>query len=54
MNELIKLDGIVAEGDVKLQKKMQVCKINNHRSFLNVSWVIFVVVLQVICIIIFR
>lgn len=25
MNELIKLDGIVAEGDVKLQRKMQVC-----------------------------
>lgn len=37
MNELIKLDGIVAEGDVKLQRKMQVCKFNNHRSFLNVS-----------------
>ena len=24
MNELIKLDGIVADGDVKLQRKMQV------------------------------
>ncbi|VVB15671.1 unnamed protein product [Arabis nemorensis] len=29
MNELIKLDGIVAEGDVKLQRKMQVKRVQN-------------------------
>jgi hypothetical protein len=25
MNQLLKLDGIMADGDVKLQRKMQVC-----------------------------
>lgn len=38
MNELIKLDAIVAEGDVKLQRKMQVCNQNHFRigDFRNV------------------
>lgn len=35
MNELVKLAGIVAEGDVKLQRKMQVCKINKKSSKLS-------------------
>jgi hypothetical protein len=32
MNQLIKLDGIVADGDVKLQRKMQV-RFSNLLSF---------------------
>jgi len=32
MNELIKLDAIVAEGDVKLQRKMQVCNQKHFRT----------------------
>ncbi|EOA13677.1 hypothetical protein CARUB_v10026750mg [Capsella rubella] len=36
MNELIKLDGIVAEGDVKLQRKMQVKRVQNYVETLDV------------------
>lgn len=36
MNELIKLDGIVAEGDVKLQRKMQVKRVQNYVEALDV------------------
>ncbi|CAH2070279.1 unnamed protein product [Thlaspi arvense] len=36
MNELIKLDGIVAEGDVKLQRKMQVKRVQNYVEILDV------------------
>uniref|UniRef100_A0A1J3IBB0 BAG family molecular chaperone regulator 1 n=1 Tax=Noccaea caerulescens TaxID=107243 RepID=A0A1J3IBB0_NOCCA len=35
MNELIKLDGIVAEGDVKLQRKMQVKRVQNYVETLD-------------------
>ncbi|XP_020890680.1 BAG family molecular chaperone regulator 1 isoform X2 [Arabidopsis lyrata subsp. lyrata] len=36
MNELIKLDAIVAEGDVKLQRKMQVKRVQNYVETLDV------------------
>ncbi|CAH8383604.1 unnamed protein product [Eruca vesicaria subsp. sativa] len=36
MNELIKLDGIIAEGDVKLQRKMQVTRVQNYVETLDV------------------
>ncbi|KAG2312389.1 hypothetical protein Bca4012_026938 [Brassica carinata] len=36
MNELLKLDGIVAEGDVKLQKKMQVKRVQNYVEALDI------------------
>jgi len=32
MNQLLKLDGIVAEGDVKLQRKMQVPTFNLYTN----------------------
>nr|4HWI_B Chain B, BAG family molecular chaperone regulator 1 [Arabidopsis thaliana] len=35
MNELIKLDAIVAEGDVKLQRKMQVKRVQNYVETLD-------------------
>ncbi|CAH8373287.1 unnamed protein product [Eruca vesicaria subsp. sativa] len=35
MNELIKLDAIVAEGDVKLQRKMQVKRVQNYVEALD-------------------
>ncbi|CAN8253349.1 unnamed protein product [Cochlearia groenlandica] len=36
MNELIKLDAIVAQGDVKLQRKMQVKRVQNYVETLDV------------------
>ncbi|GAB4826395.1 hypothetical protein Ancab_009260 [Ancistrocladus abbreviatus] len=36
MNELIKLDGVVADGDVKLQRKMQVRRIQKYVETLDV------------------
>ncbi|CAN7039401.1 hypothetical protein BRARA_B01527 [Brassica rapa] len=36
MNELVKLDGIVAEGDVKLQRKMQATRVQNYVEALDV------------------
>ncbi|XP_074282082.1 BAG family molecular chaperone regulator 3-like [Silene latifolia] len=36
MNELIKLDGIVADGDVKLQRKMQVVRVQKYVETLDV------------------
>ncbi|KAK9724555.1 hypothetical protein RND81_05G082000 [Saponaria officinalis] len=36
MNELIKLDGIVADGDVKLQRKMQVRRVQKYVETLDV------------------
>lgn len=35
MNELIKLDGIVADGDVKLQRKMQVTRVQKYVETLD-------------------
>ncbi|KAF2561039.1 hypothetical protein F2Q70_00015188 [Brassica cretica] len=35
MNELVKLDGIVAEGDVKLQRKMQATRVQNYVEALD-------------------
>lgn len=42
MNELIKLDGIVAEGDVKLQRKMQVRDHKDRRLVLGLGLVVTV------------
>ena len=54
MNELVKLDGIVAEGDVKLQRKMQVCKINKIIEAFSMFLGLFLVVtLQVLFIFMF-
>lgn len=36
MNELIKLDGIIADGDVKLQRKMQVSRVQKYVETLDV------------------
>jgi hypothetical protein len=36
MNQLIKLDGIVADGDVKLQRKMQVKRVQKYVEILDV------------------
>lgn len=36
MNQLLKLDGIVAEGDVKLQRKMQVKRVQKYVEALDV------------------
>ncbi|KAH9624518.1 hypothetical protein KSS87_019492 [Heliosperma pusillum] len=36
MNELIKLDGIVADGDVKLQRKMQVVRVQKYVETLDI------------------
>ncbi|XP_058205266.1 BAG family molecular chaperone regulator 3-like isoform X2 [Rhododendron vialii] len=36
MNQLIKLDGIVADGDVKLQRKMQVRRVQKYVEILDV------------------
>ena len=54
MNELVKLDGIVAEGDVKLQRKMQVCKIKKIIEAFSMFLGLFLVVtLQVLFIFMF-
>ena len=54
MNELVKLDGIVAEGDVKLQSKMQVCKIKKIIEAFSMFLGLFLVVtLQVLFIFMF-
>ncbi|KAL6954587.1 hypothetical protein U1Q18_004458 [Sarracenia purpurea var. burkii] len=36
MNQLLKLDGIIADGDVKLQKKMQVIRVQKYIETLDV------------------